>query len=74
MEQTKLWWQSRIIWTSIVGGMFSILGVFGILPAELTSEMVVEVIIGVVSLAVLLFRIDTHAEIALSKPTEETGE
>jgi hypothetical protein len=54
---SKPWWQSRTVWTGIVGGLFSIAGVFNMLPAGLTSETVVNAILGVVSVAAVVFRV-----------------
>lgn len=54
--ETKPWWQSRTIWTGLVGGIFALLSIFGYLPEGLKSDFVVETILGITSVGAIIFR------------------
>lgn len=64
MTEQKVWWQSRTIWTGIVGTLFAILGGFDIIPADLIAGNVVEAILGVTSVLAIVFRVQAKTEIA----------
>jgi len=72
MEQVKPWWQSRTILSSLVGAMFAALSITGQLPADLTSNMVVDAIIGVTSVLAIFFRTKATTAIKPVLPTIST--
>ena len=53
---SKGWGKSRTVWAGLVGMVFTVLSMLGLLPEALTSEMVVNTVMGVVSLAAVIFR------------------
>lgn len=67
--EQKQWWQSRTIWLGIMGTLFSIFSGLGIIPEGLTSEMVVDAILGVVSVGAIVFRV--KATKAITIPTKQ---
>ena len=64
----KVWWQSRTIWSGIVGTMFAMLSLMGWLPAELSSSQVVDAILAVTSIGAVVFRVKAKAAIAPVTP------
>lgn len=60
----KVWWQSRTVWSGIVGSMFAVLSMLGLLPTELSSSQVVDAILAVTSVAAVVFRVQAKASIA----------
>lgn len=63
MNNEKVWWQSRTIWSGVVGTAFAILSMFGWLPTELSSAQVVDAILAVTSIAAVVFRVKAKAAI-----------
>lgn len=63
MNETKPWWQSRTIWTGLLGGLYAILSIFKILPEGLEQEMVLEAVLGVTSVLAVLFRAKATKEV-----------
>lgn len=53
---SKGWWKSRTVWAGLIGTGFAILNAFGVLPAALTADNVVNTIMGVVGVAAVVFR------------------
>ncbi len=72
MEQTKVWWQSRTIWASIIGVVFPILSHNNLLPAELTSNMIVETIMVITSTLAIIFRIKADKKISIKAGPNES--
>lgn len=66
--ETKNWWQSKTIWTSIVGVILSIMALFGIVPETDSTEMIVQGVLALVSVMAIIFR--TVATKAIGQPTE----
>lgn len=64
MVDQKLWWQSRTIWTGIIGTIFAILAGFDMVPEGLSSEYLVETILGVTSVLAIVFRAKATASIS----------
>lgn len=64
MTEQKVWWQSRTIWTGIIGTLFAMLSGFNIIPADLAADNVVEAILGITSVLAIVFRVQTKTEIA----------
>lgn len=66
MPDTKVWWQSRIIWVQIVAALFAILSAFGLLPSGVDQEQVVAGIMAVVAIVTAVLRMrSTHT---IAKP------
>jgi len=63
--ETKIWWQSRTVWTGLVGALFAILHQFGMLPVDLTTEMVLNMILGIVSVLAVVFRVDATKKLTI---------
>lgn len=63
MNETKPWWQSRTIWTGLLGGLYAILSIFKILPEGLEQGMVLEAVLGVTSVLAVLFRAKATKEV-----------
>lgn len=57
MDNQIQWWQSRTIWTGLIGTLFAVLSGFGLVPEGLNQDMVLEAVLGVVSVAAILFRV-----------------
>jgi Na+/phosphate symporter len=74
MEQVKPWWQSRTIIASLVGAVFAVLSIAGQLPADLTTNMVVDAIIGVTSVLAIVFRAKATTTIKPVLPTLSASE
>lgn len=72
MEQIKPWWQSRTIWSSLVGAVFAVLSLTGNLPPEITSTMVVDAIVGITSILAIFFRAKATTSIKPVLPTLTT--
>lgn len=66
-EENKIWWQSRTVWTGIVGLVFAFLASFKVIPPELTQDQVVEVILGVISVFAIIFRVAATKTVAVKK-------
>lgn len=64
--ETKNWWQSKTIWTSIVGVIISACALFGIVPETANTDMIVEGVLGAVSVLAIIFR--TVATKAVATP------
>ncbi len=56
MEEVKPWWQSKIIWTQIVGLAFMVLSKVVELPEGITVDQVVTAILAVMSVATIVLR------------------
>lgn len=56
MEEVKPWWQSKIIWTQIVGLAFMVLSKVVELPEGITVDQVVTAILAVISVATIVLR------------------
>lgn len=56
MEEVKPWWQSKIIWTQIVGLAFMVLSKVVELPEGITVDQVVTAILAVMSIATIVLR------------------
>lgn len=67
MENTKVWWQSRTIWSGIIGAVFATLGMLNLLPADLTTTQVVDAIMAVTSVAAIVFRFKSTTVITIKK-------
>ena len=67
MENTKVWWQSRTIWSGIIGAVFAILSILNLLPADLTTIQVVDAIMAVTSVAAIVFRVKSTTVITIKK-------
>lgn len=64
MNESKPWWQSRTIWSGIIGGVFSILTISGVtLPVGFSTEIVLGTVMSVSSLAAIIFRVKATKEI-----------
>lgn len=57
MYDTKGWWQSRTVWTGIIGLLFAILSMVGWVPEGLSQEHVAEAVMAVVGVLTIVFRI-----------------
>lgn len=66
----KNWWLSRTIWTGIIGTLFAVLNALGLLPAELSSDVVVNGILGITAVLAIVLRVNTDTTIVLTKPAE----
>jgi|JI9StandDraft_2_1071091.scaffolds.fasta_scaffold20069_4 hypothetical protein len=63
MEEVKPWWQSKIIWTQIVGLAFMVLSKVVELPEGITVDQVVTAILAVMSIATIVLRKTATASI-----------
>lgn len=63
MRETKAWWQSKTIWTSLVGAAFAAATLFGFLPDGVDQEQVVAAVLTVTSILSAFFRVGSTAEI-----------
>jgi len=59
----KGWWQSKTIWTGIVGAIFAALGLLGLVPQGLDAATVVNAVLGVVSVGAIIFRVQANTKI-----------
>ena len=64
MQSSKRWWESKTIWTQIIGLLFMALVYFDQLPADLDQEAVITAIMGVVGVLTIIFRAKATTEIA----------
>lgn len=64
MDNQIQWWQSRTVWAGLIGTLFAVLSGFGIVPEGLNQGMVLEAVLGVVSVASILFRVKATKTIA----------
>lgn len=71
MNEEKVWWQSRTIWTGLIGSAFAILSGMKVLPEGLSSDMVVNAVLGVTSVLAVVFRAQATKAIAPVVPTAQ---
>lgn len=71
MNEEKVWWQSRTIWTGLIGAVFAMLGGLNVLPEGLSSDMVVNAVLGVTSVLAVVFRAKATKSIAPVVPTAQ---
>lgn len=71
MQQEKVWWQSRTIWTGLIGSVFAILSGLNVLPKDLSSDMVVNAVLGITSVLAVVFRAKATTAIAPVIPTAQ---
>lgn len=71
MEEVKPWWQSKIIWTQIVGLAFLVLSKVVELPEGITVDQVVTAILAVMSVVTIVFR--KTATASIGKPDNSVG-
>lgn len=71
MEETKPWWQSRTIWTGLIGGVAAVLAIFDMLPTGLDQGILVESILGLTSMAAVIFRAKATKSIQSPLPPME---
>lgn len=64
MQEEIVWWQSRTIWTGIVGTAAALVGGFVHLPDGMTVDLMVDAIVGVTSVLAIVFRAKATASIA----------
>lgn len=51
------WWQSRTVWTGLIGALFAVFSGMGLIPEGLTQDMILQAVLGVVSVAAIVFRV-----------------
>jgi hypothetical protein len=56
MEELKPWWTSKAIWTGVIGSVWGVAGVIGILPENLSQADVLTVVLAVTGIGGVLFR------------------
>lgn len=69
MEEDKLWWQSRTIWTGILTAICAILKGFHLLPKEIDESMIGNIVTVGLGLATIYFRIRATKVIVPAVPT-----
>jgi len=66
-EQAKVWYGSKSILTAIVGGVASIVALFGIDVDDGTRNAIVGVLVGLTNAAMVYMRTRTHTPIRGTK-------
>lgn len=56
MQNLKPWWTSKAIWTGIIGSIWGIAGMLGILPEGLSQTDVLTVVLALTGIGGVLFR------------------
>lgn len=67
MEDTKVWWASRTVWVGLIGAVFAVAGILGVLPEGLTQEQVLQGVMAVVGVLVVVFRVTSSKSLTLTK-------
>lgn len=63
MEETKKWYQSRTVIAGVAGIIYLLLAIFGYVPNGLSSALMTEIFMGIISLLTIYFRLDATKQI-----------
>jgi len=63
MEDLKPWWTSKAIWTGVIGSLWGIAGMLGVLPAGLDQADALTVVLALTGIGGVLFRKTATARI-----------
>ncbi len=63
MEELKPWWASKAIWTGVIGSIWGMAGMLGLLPDGLTQADVLTVVLAITGIAGVVFRKSASARI-----------
>jgi len=63
MEELKPWWASKAIWTGVIGSVWGVAGMLGLLPDGLSQADVLTVVLAITGVAGVAFRKTAKARI-----------